>query len=259
MDLLLKVARCPNVDRCLNGDVDHCCSTIVRSQGVSSTSEFQVPEPWSGHISIAPILFLSSNPSIGPSDYKQYPRATWDDESIVEYFDFRFGGRPLSAVENGIYHVSTGSPRARRGVRFWIGVRARAAELLEKSTAEVVAGTDYALTEVVRCKSKDETGVAEALATCVGEYLEPTLEHSAARVIVVLGAQAKRAVCERYGLDPYITLHGPWQVANQTRLIVFLPHPTGFAPRKTFSGCLDSFGLERLRQWLGTARSHSAY
>lgn len=133
MDLLLKVARRPIVERCLNGETNHCCSKIVLSQGVESTSEFQVPEPWSGHISTAPILFLSSNPSIGPAGgHEQYPRATWNDESIVEYFDYRFGGKPLSAIESGIYHTSRGSTRARRGVRFWIGVRARAAELLEK-------------------------------------------------------------------------------------------------------------------------------
>jgi len=83
-------------------------------------------------------------------------------------------------------------------VPYWIAIRARAAELLEKQTSQVVAGTDYALTEVVRCKSQGEEGVAEARATCVREYLEPTLAASAASVIVVLGAQAKRAVCDRY-------------------------------------------------------------
>jgi len=82
--LLLKVARCPNVERCLNGEVGHCCSKIVLSQGKESTSEFQSPEPWSGHLSVAPILFLSSNPSIGVTTNEQYPRASWDNESIIE-------------------------------------------------------------------------------------------------------------------------------------------------------------------------------
>jgi hypothetical protein len=250
MDLLLKVARRPIVERCLSAESGLGCSTIVRSQNVSSRSDFQVPEPWSGHISIAPILFLSSNPSIGQAGgYEQYPRASWPSESIVEYFDYRFGGKPLSAIEDGIYHVSPGSSRSRRGVRFWSGVKARAAELLEKPKSEVIPGTDYALTEVVRCKSVGEYGVPEAVATCVSEYLEPTLEQSASRVIVVLGSQAKRVVCARFGLDPSISLHGPLQVAKRTRLIVFLPHPSAYEPQ-TFSKCLLPSDVEWLRQWL---------
>src|SRR5215217_7246294 len=151
--LLLKVARCPIATRCLNGEIGHGCSKIVRFQSVDSESEFQSPEPWSGHLSIASILFLSSNPSIGATTYDQYPRATWDDESIIEYFEYRFGRKPLSSVEQGIYDALPGSLRVTRGTKFWIGVRARAAELLEKPASQVVAGADYALTEVVRCKS----------------------------------------------------------------------------------------------------------
>ena len=251
-ELLLKIARCPIVERCLNGETGHGCSKIVLSQGADSTSEFQSPEPWSGHLSLAPILFLSSNPSIGPAAYDQYPRATWDDEPIIESFEYRFGGRPRSSIEQGIYHASPASPRGRRGVKFWIAVRARAAEILEKPTSQLVPGTDYALSEVVRCKSRDEVGVAEALATCVREYLEPTLEASVASLIVVLGAQARRVISDRYGLESGVLVHGPLQVASRLRQIAFLPHPSGRAPRKTFSGCLDPSDVKRLKQWLGT-------
>jgi hypothetical protein len=256
VDLLLKIARCPIADRCLNGDVDHSCAKIVRSQGVNSASQFQSPEPWSGQLNRAPILFLSSNPSIGPATFDQYPRSTWEDESITEYFEYRFGGKPLSPVEQGIYHASPGTTKARRGIPFWIQVRARAAELLGKTTNQVVAGTDYALTEVVRCKSKDEYGVAESLPTCVGEYLEPTLAASVASVIVVLGSPAKRAICNRYDLAPDVHLHGPLMVANRQRMIVFLPHPTGRAPRKTFNGCLLLSDLDRLRMWMDSIVIH---
>jgi hypothetical protein len=254
--LLLQIARCPMVARCLNGDLDHPCSRIVRSQGVN-LSEFQSPEPWSGHLSVAPILFLSSNPSIGSASYDQYPRATWDDESISAYFEHRFGGHRLSSVDQGIYHISPGAARAARGIRYWIAVRARAAELLGRSPSQVVAGTDYALTEAVRCKSRSEFGVAEALATCVGEYLEPTLAASVAQVIVVLGRVAKRAVCGMYGLEPDKLVHGPILIGDRQRLVVFLPHPTGFARRKTFSGCLHPSELEQLRGWLRSPRHHS--
>jgi len=252
-DLLLKIARCPIAKRCLGGEHGLGCETIVKSQRVDSTSLFQSPEPWSGHLSIAPILFLSSNPSIGSSESVangKYPNATWDEESTVEYFEYRFGGKPLSSVEEGIYHASPGTTRARRGIPFWIQVRARAAELLSKSRFEVVAGTDYALTEIVRCKSKGEKGVAEALATCAGLYLEPTLEQSAATVLVVLGAHAKRTICDKYGLEPTVSLHGPILVANRMRHVVFLPHPTGWASPKTFKKLLTPADFERLSQSL---------
>ena len=149
------------------------------------------------------------------------------------------------------------SPRAKVATRFRIGVRARAAELLEKPNSQVVAGIDNALTEVVRCKSVNEYGVSEALATCVGEYLEPTLEASVATVIVVLGAQAKRVVRDRYGLESHVLLHGPLLVANRKRLILFLPHPTGRALQKTFSGCLLPSDVDRLRQWLNNSEIRS--
>jgi hypothetical protein len=193
---------------------------------------------------------LSSNPSIGSSSYDQYLRATWDDESTIAYFAHRFGGHRLSSVEQGIYHTSAGASRSTRGIRYWIAVRARAAELLGTSPSEVVAGTDYALTEAVRCKSRNEFGVSEALATCVGEYLGPTLTASVASVIVVLGATAKRAFCGAYNIEADRSLLGPMLIGGRQRMVVFLPHPTGYAPRKTFSGCLHPSEMERLREWL---------
>jgi hypothetical protein len=51
-----------------------------------------------------------------------------------------------------------------KGTRFWFAARARASELLERSA---VAGHDFALTEVVHCKSAAGSGVAEAYPTCV--------------------------------------------------------------------------------------------
>ena len=199
MELLLSVARCPVAEHCL-ADGKHPCAKIVGSQGVGSIAEFQSPEPWSGHIATAPILFVSSNPSIGPTAFHEYPRASWTDESITEYFEFRFGGKPLSSVEDGIYNRLPGAPRTGR-TAFWVQVRARAAELLETTPANVKPGKDYALTEVVRCKSVKQYGVAEALSTCTQMYLKPTLDASAATVVVVLGKCARQIFCDSFGLE----------------------------------------------------------
>ena len=53
-------------------------------------SQLQVPEPWSGNLEHAPILFLSSNPSISTAEL--YPRWEWPDEEIADFFGRRFGG-----------------------------------------------------------------------------------------------------------------------------------------------------------------------
>jgi hypothetical protein len=57
-------------------------------------------------------------------------------------------------------------------VRFWSAVKQRAKELLPEES--VRPGLDYALTEVVRCKSREEVGVAEAAAVCSNRYLRET-------------------------------------------------------------------------------------
>lgn len=250
MDLLLEIARCPLVAHCLNGATDHPCATIVHSQGVASPDEFQSPEPWSGHLAAAPLLFLSSNPSIRPNGPHQYPRASWDDASIHAYFESRFGGSPLSSVTNGIYDHLPGGERSRKWTQYWASVRGRAAELLEKPRHEVVPGRDYALTEVVRCKSREEIGVESALTTCADQYLEPTLHHAAALIIVVMGAPAERVMRERYQLGWTQRLYGPLTLAQRERYVVFLPHPSGWAGAKTFAATLEPAELQRLQQWL---------
>ena len=51
-------------------------------------------------------------------------------------------------------------------------------------------GEDFALSEVVHCKSKKEEGVASALSTCSGRYLNELLSCSGALVIVLVGKKA---------------------------------------------------------------------
>jgi hypothetical protein len=90
--LLVEIARCPVVSSCLaEGRSSHPCSTVVQIQRQTTYADFQVPEPWSGRIETAPLLFLLSNPSISSQD--AYPRGNWSDEQIVDFFSKRFGDR----------------------------------------------------------------------------------------------------------------------------------------------------------------------
>jgi hypothetical protein len=249
MGLLTDIARCPNVAQCIHRVSDvHPCSRIVLSQQAGSVAEFQTPEPWSGLISQAPILFVSSNPSIEPTTYEQYPRAIWDNRDIEDYFEHRFGGSHLSSVVDGIYGALPLSSRGHRAVAFWKSVRARAAEILNMPKWDLVPGQDYALTEVVRCKSIGEHGVTDALSTCTDLYLGPTLQESVARTFVCFGKHAADVVRSRYGIGQAV-LDGPMELEGRKRMIVFLPHPSAWGTPKTLGGWIAPTELRELQAW----------
>jgi len=77
--------------------------------------------------------------------------------------------------------------------------RTRATELLERPARAVV---DFALTEVVHCKSVDEVGVDDAYDTCVEQWLRPVVRAAGARVIVLFGVYAGKAFHDFFGVPP---------------------------------------------------------
>ena len=133
--LLIEIARCPNVQTCFDSGEPNACRRVVAAQGLPR-SRHQLPEPWGGHIETAPILFVGSNPSFNDSE-KPFPRWGWADDKIEMYFTTRF---------------DSGLPN----VRYWRVVRSIAKALLGE---EPRPGHDFALTEMVRCKSLNEKGV----------------------------------------------------------------------------------------------------
>jgi hypothetical protein len=77
---------------------------------------------------------------------------------------------------------------------FWAAAPSRAAELLEKERALITPGLDFALTEVVPCKSRNGVGVKEAQEFRSERYFDQTLSVSAAKVLVGFGQSAKDIV-----------------------------------------------------------------
>ena len=224
--LLARITRCPIAERCLAGE-RLPCSPIVGSQHAAPGS-FHVPEPWSGHIGCAAVLFVSSNPSIDPAE--AYPTGSWDDQRREDFFAGRFDFRAMPWVDHRMRPLLATTPPTRRdkGTRFWFAARARASELLERPA---VAGTDFALTEVVHCKSPAEAGVAEAYPTCVQTWLRPVLRAAAAPVIVLFGAHAKRAFHDQFGIGLGAPMTGPIDVEGVSRVVLQLPHPNARAPK----------------------------
>ena len=213
--LLLRINRCPEVQSARSSP-SHPCAKIV---GLQPSSVFQAPEPWRGHIETAPILFVSSNPSI--SGAKTFPPNGWTDRQIVEYYQGCFD-RDVS----GPYQIND---KAYASVAFWREVRARAGEILGRPA---VQGTDFALTELVHCKSTQEEGVRQALPLCTQRWLAQVVEQSGAKVLVVLGKPAEAVCSETWSLNSRRKLHLTVPTPGKDRAILFLPHPNSRGKRK---------------------------
>jgi len=200
--LLLEVARCTNIQRCFESTVlQHPCSKVVAAQGVSR-DEFHLPEPWSGEIETAPILFVSWNPSWNPNE--RFPTREWTDGAIVDFFRTRFS------------HSDQRS-------QTWREIGGIAEHLLGRPARP---GVDYCVTDAVRCKSLDGAGARKALRECSGRYLRRTLRVSGARVIVALGKDARETIATYCGVRAQIGADGPMMIAGRDRMLVQLgAHP----------------------------------
>ena len=228
-DLLNEIAFCKNVEKVLSND-SHCsCKKIIKSQK-KEYSSFQLPEPWNGDIKNCKILFISSNPSI--DEREKYPTNKWDKSEIEDFFINRFSCkkkwvknelRPLMINKDNIEYY----PSPKKWVRFWGSVRSTAKDILNSN--KVIAGVDYAITEIVHCKSTSEIGVKEALETCADKYLDRILMLTNARVFVCLGDKVSSYIKERYSLTED-GLVAEFPKTNQ--LLIFLPHPNSRKTRK---------------------------
>jgi uracil-DNA glycosylase len=216
--LLLEIARCPNVRDCItNPALVHPCTEIVRSQGAKLVDEQQVPEPWLGNLATAPLLFISSNPSISPTE-EHYPRWSWSDDKIRTFFNERFS----KWIRSGIaYRKQDGTFSS--SVRYWASIRARACELYDR---DVTPGTDYALTEVVHCKAKTEKDAELAVDKCAELYLNRLLLCSGSCVVVIVGKIARKVFMKTYFPTTKYYGHGTKiNVAGRDRFVMFVSHP----------------------------------
>jgi uracil-DNA glycosylase len=244
--LLDEITNCPHARQCLEDSAaENPCRAIVESQNTLRLNKFQVPEPWSGQIEKAPILFLSSNPSIGCDE--AYPTWDWSSREVHDYFNNRFGGGLKNWILDGTKSLQTDETYS-RATQFWAAVRQRTIELLQR---DVIPGFDYALTEIVHCKSRNEIGVKQAQEQCVQTYLRKILELAKARVIVVLGAHARQVIQREFEIPPEKLLSEPIEIGDHPRLFTFLPHPNARGDR-SFTKCLQNDDLEKLRASLAT-------
>ena len=231
---LLRIVRCQELAK---GNASPCHKIISTQEGVDDKT-FQVPEPWRGRIDEAKLLFVSSNPSVNHEDDSPATSAT--DEEIIAYYQAGFAPQfPKIGLKSGRF--------SDQHVRFWASCRARAVEVLGRKKVEIKPGIDFAMTEIVHCKSRGEQGVVEARPMCVSLHFEATMRASAATVIVVLGKKTLDAIQslspELAGLEtaPIETL---WM--GRSRHVIYLPHPNARAVKKSIKG----FYPERANEYL---------
>lgn len=220
--LLLEIARCPVVRRCRDSTIlAHPCSTIVAAQVPPAEAGQHVPEPWNGAIETAPILFVTWNPSW--NECERFPTVDWSDEEIVGFFRTRF-------------------EHTNQNAQTWREITTIADRLLDR---EPIRGRDYAITDVVHCKSRNGRGAAQALPECRARYLTRLLALAGARLIVALGRDARRAIAGHYGVPEQLGVHGPVSGEGRERTVVLLGAP-GSSDRRT----LTDDELERARRAL---------
>lgn len=279
INLAISIARCEALAAAINNQ-SHPCHKVVSYQ--KNSDDRHIPEPWFGNLSGARVLFISSNPSIDESDGEDgenYPRANWPDEKIGQWFtrrvDQTWDEVPVTfrnsrhkdfnwRCKDGEYR-GVGSSNAPQNT--WNNLHKVAQQILgEKADPSL----NYALTEIVHCKSPRAIGVPEASQACSQRWLPALIEEARnAECVVFLGANVRPWVKENFAksiskdFGRAVTTGGS-HVAKQdsfvaewsnsdgsTRQIVFcfLPHPTSSAKGgRTFETRYGSLATQVLGQ-----------
>ena len=205
--LAQQICDCPEVQNALSNS-SHPCSKVVKVQNemvAGDESMRQRPEPWIGDIQKSRVLFLSSNPGISDSSdldsRESFPTYKDSAAESADFFTRRFDQTliPILATFNhpsepnflvrcndGKYR--SGMKNERRPQATWQGIHDLATSILG---TECDPNFDYALTEIVHCKSKMAEGVEEASSMCVDVWLTKIFAVATAPVIVVIGSKAR--------------------------------------------------------------------
>jgi hypothetical protein len=213
--LALEIASCNEVSSALI-DKNHPCNGVVTWQSKQwiptittiAESPMHRPEAWTGDITKAPIIFLSSNPSFNSEEnYPNWQTSKWSAESIIDFALNRFskmqlrqyGATEYGSLKNFDRTVEKDGSLSKNRVRYWSWVRQLVSHILEKPESEVSAISDYVMTEIVHCKSTYEEGVVSARKKCKDKYLERILALSPAELIFVVG---KNAALDMHSIFP---------------------------------------------------------
>lgn len=197
--LALSIATCKEIKVACQ-DREHPCNKIVLKQNNQANNTRQSPEPWAGSLEKAPLLFISSNPSIseGGSDAENFPvvdyfsglpsHFEWPQEKIADFHTNRFDQSRENAFVTSSSKYLCKDNEYRGPVKYWREVFKLAKFISGK---EIDISTDLCLTEVVHCKTKKEFGVKESRGKCAESYLSKILQLSNAKLVICYGRHAR--------------------------------------------------------------------
>lgn len=216
--LMLELCRCPNIPLAYQ-DENHPCHEIVNMQDYSQDG-FQLPEPWSGDLESASVLCIASNPSINLEE--SYPNKLWSDDRIFDFFNNRFSEHN-QWTNNRRVLLADGKSYHHKSVAFWNNVHRQVERAYGRN---VRMGIDYAMTEIVHCKSESEIGVNRCKSLCANTWMNRIISLSSAKVLILFGTVAKQWFGDmtgdklgKSGVKNGIVIEG------KARLVVWLPHP----------------------------------
>lgn len=278
MHLANKITNCAQVHEAIRSE-SHPCREVVSEQSLQIHALRQRPEPWFGNLHQAKVLFVSSNPSInteGAEFGEIFPTYNWTPEESASFFvnritdahdspvTFGHATEPnfLTRSHDGEYRNGLKNPK--RPQSTWNMIHNRAKEILGR---EANPRINYALTEVVHCKSRGEAGVKKAAQFCSQQWMPEILESSPAKIIVILGSQARDSFAipvlkarpdfgsyetysflsqdERLRRDIFKTSY-----AGRERLVIFNWHPNNRGFDKVLSKVYGEKGLEYFQTFL---------
>ena len=213
--LALEISSCNEVANSLS-DASHPCHGVVSWQAKQwiptittiANSDMHRPEAWTGDITKAPIIFLSSNPSFNKDEnYPSWDLNKWPVEKVLDFALNRFSAKQLrlygateyGALKNFDRTIELDGALSKKRVRYWSWVRQLVSHILEKPEDQVSAIDDYVMTEIVHCKSPHEEGVVSARKKCKDKYLERILALSPAELIFIVG---KNAALDMHSIFP---------------------------------------------------------
>ncbi len=245
-NLLLEITKCKELENRVS-----VCKEITNLQRKSNN--WQIPEPWSGFLDSAPVLFICLNPSIDENQlYPLKDSTKWPDKRIVDYFTNLFamdgrwvkdGIRPKQ-VQNDTY--------SKKWVRNWAALRSWYGIITGKKKTDIRIGEDYVITDIVHCKSLKGKGVNDAIIKkCSKLYLKRILSLAAANLIIVLGEKAREVFTETFtrgknGLYKLI----PFEINGVDKFVIFMHHTNYYGTRRP-----DKFLSENEFESLKTAIS----
>jgi hypothetical protein len=157
-----------------------------------------VPEAWAGNLEGAGVVFLSSNPAISAGNpgaklaskrvAEKYPTVEWDDAAIADFMTNRFNPDHGWVIDRRTLKVD-----GTRGSKepYWGWIEKQTKDLLGD---EVTWYEKAVMTEVVHCKSNNETGVPEASAHCARRHMDKILSAAPSGLVVIVGKPAALAL-----------------------------------------------------------------